>query len=163
MIQTKGDKLVKKCCQDISLIENYEEAISSPKRWCCHHRLETHDSDGRLREVFLTKDELEALDMYWNRPASELIFMSWTDHQKLHHNDVKVKSNHRKFGEANGMYGRHRTLEETAKRRKQVINTETNKVYNSLTEAAKMNNIPISTLCRMVKSGKSIFKYMEEK
>ena len=41
--------------------------------WDRHHRLETHNSDGERRLVNLTVDELKALDMYYNRPAEELI------------------------------------------------------------------------------------------
>jgi len=49
MIQI-GDNLLRKCCENISEIEHYQEAISSPKRWCCHHRLETHTSEGNQIE-----------------------------------------------------------------------------------------------------------------
>ena len=42
-----ADNLDKICCEDISLIENYESAISDKtEMWDCHHRLETHDENG---------------------------------------------------------------------------------------------------------------------
>ena len=47
--QTQCEKF---CCENISLIENYDKAISDEKRlWCCHHRLETHTSEGERRLV----------------------------------------------------------------------------------------------------------------
>ena len=58
------------CCEDVSKIENYEVAVNSPEKWVCHHRLETHNSDGERRLVDLTSTELKALDVYYHRPAS---------------------------------------------------------------------------------------------
>lgn len=74
------------CCDDITKIENYDKAISSNERWDCHHRLETHFSDGTPRPVGaqLSTDELKALDMYYNRPTSELILLPYGDHTRLH-------------------------------------------------------------------------------
>ena len=74
------------CCDDISLIENYEKAINSDERWDCHHRLETHFSDGTPRPLNaqLTQEELEALGIYWKRPASELILLPFKEHTSLH-------------------------------------------------------------------------------
>ena len=77
-------QVVRYCCEDISRVENYEEAISSPEKWECHHRLETHNSDGERRLVDLTMKELKALDMYYHRPASELIFLTIAEHYSLH-------------------------------------------------------------------------------
>ena len=72
------------CCEDVSKIENYEEAVNSPWKWCCHHRLETHNSDGERRLVDITRKELIALDMYYHRPASELIFLTTLEHMRSH-------------------------------------------------------------------------------
>lgn len=77
---------VKKYCSDMENIENYEIAASSEDLWDCHHRLETHNSDGERRTVDLSKKELIALDMYLNRPASELIFIPHIEHIRLHNN-----------------------------------------------------------------------------
>lgn len=95
----------KKFCTDIENVENYEKAKADNfKGWCCHHRLETHNSDGERRVVNITRDELKALDMYFNRPAEELIFLTVTEHVKLHHK-----------GEKHHMYGKHHS-EETRKK-----------------------------------------------
>lgn len=72
-------------CKNKCEIENYYEALKDNfKGWECHHRLETHNSDGELRRVFLTASELKSLDMYYDRPASELIYMTKLEHRKLH-------------------------------------------------------------------------------
>ena len=72
-------------CKNYQDIENYEKAKADDfKNWDCHHRLETHNSDGERRLVDITKKELKALGMYYNRPSSELIFMKRGEHQFLH-------------------------------------------------------------------------------
>ena len=83
-------------CKDYENIENYEAAKKDNfKGWCCHHRLETWTSDGERRAVDITAAELQALGLYWNRPADELIFMKKSEHKQLH-----MK------GEKNPMYGK---------------------------------------------------------
>ena len=73
------------CCEDISKIENYDKAIAdTTQTWLCHHRLETHNSDGERRLVDLSHKELIALGMYYHRSASELIFLERDEHSRLH-------------------------------------------------------------------------------
>ena len=68
-------------CKDYTNIENYEKAAADDfKGWHCHHRLETHTSDGERRSVDIPMDELKALGMYYNRPAEELIFLTSREH-----------------------------------------------------------------------------------
>ena len=96
-------------CKNYQSIENYEKAKKDNfKGWHCHHRLETHNSDGERRLVDITADELKALDMYWHRPADELIFLTTREHRSLHHKGNKYSlGKHRseeakkKIGEAN--------------------------------------------------------------
>ena len=72
-------------CKDYENIENYKAAKKCNfKGWEVHHRLETHNSDGERRLVDITRDELKALDMYYNRPSSELIFLTKSEHLFLH-------------------------------------------------------------------------------
>lgn len=88
------------CCDDLKLIENYNEAINDKMHtWELHHRLETHNSDGERRIIDISRDELKALDMYYNRPANELIFMTTKEHTSLH---IKGKY----VGEKNPFYGK---------------------------------------------------------
>lgn len=76
---------MRRYCKHIELIENYEMAAADDfKGWHCHHRLETHNLDGRRRSVDLTATELIDLGMYYNRPAEELIFMRAPEHRFLH-------------------------------------------------------------------------------
>lgn len=73
-------------CTKPELIENYDKAVADTTRmWDCHHRLETHTSDGERRPTDITRKELIALDMYYNRPPEELIFITKEDHLSLHH------------------------------------------------------------------------------
>ena len=92
-------------CKDYENIENYQKAKANDFiGWHCHHRLETHNSDGERRLVDISHKELKALGMYYNRPASELIFLTESEHHSLHDE-----------GENNPMYGKHHS-EESKKR-----------------------------------------------
>ena len=69
------------CLEDISLIENYQEAISDQTNmWNIHHRREC-DENGR---TLFTKKQLIEMNLYFNRPASELLFVTRSMHNKLH-------------------------------------------------------------------------------
>ena len=75
----------KQYCKDFENIENYDKALADNfKGWLCHHRLETHTPDGKRRDVDIPQKELIALDMYYNRPSSELIFLTRSEHKSLH-------------------------------------------------------------------------------
>ena len=72
-------------CKDYENIENYQKAKADDfKNWEVHHRLETHNSDGKRRSVDISYKELKALGMYYHRPASELIFLTSREHSRLH-------------------------------------------------------------------------------
>lgn len=74
------DKVKLYCCEDISLIENYEEAINSSEKWVCHHKLGINKS----------KQDLINEGIYFNRPANELIFLLKSDHIALHNSILKT-------------------------------------------------------------------------
>lgn len=80
-------------CDKPEEIENYDKAVQDVKLWNCHHRLETHFSDGTPRpdNAFLRREELEALGMYFNRPADEFIFLTPSEHRKLHVFDKQAR------------------------------------------------------------------------
>ena len=70
---------------EIQLVENYSLAKADDFiGWVTHHKLETHNSDGELREVEITPEELKALGMYYERPANELCFLTRSEHMRLH-------------------------------------------------------------------------------
>lgn len=72
-------------CEDVTKVENYEKAKADNfVNWVQHHRLETHNSDGEKRLVQITAEELKALDMYYNRPAEELIWLTRAEHINIH-------------------------------------------------------------------------------
>lgn len=80
MITKKRIKLY--CCEDPCLIENYDKAIADTTQiWHCHHRLEIQG------DKILSIQELIDQGLYYNRPASELIFLTRKDHTSLHGNN----------------------------------------------------------------------------
>ena len=84
------------CKDDISLIENYDQAIADDTQtWDCHHRRETIYSRSGLKEI----------GEYYNRPACELIFLTPANHRRLHH-----------LGKQSGMKGKHLSAEARKKR-----------------------------------------------
>lgn len=126
------------CIEDISKIENYDKAISdTTQTWVCHHRLEMQD------EPFNTAEYLKKNNLYYHRPAAELIFLTRGEHTKLHttgrrhseesrrkigeaHKGKKFSEEHRRklseaalrqhrVGENNPFYGKHHS-EETRKK-----------------------------------------------
>ncbi len=100
------------CKDDITLIENYEQALNdSTQTWDCHHRLET--------DLGLSVNELREQGKYFNVPANELIFLTHSDHMKLHtqgkespmyrkhHSEESNRKRSEKLkGKKNGMYGK---------------------------------------------------------
>lgn len=97
MINVK--KVKRYCKDDISKIENYELAIADKKHvWDCHHRLGL-TLDG---EQAHSQEELERLGMYFHRPYFELIFLTKTEHRRIHgeskilseETKQKIKDNH---------------------------------------------------------------------
>ena len=65
-------------CDNPHEIENYEKAKSDLNNlWVCHHRRETDDG--------CTSEWLKENDLYFHRPASELIFLTASEHRRLHH------------------------------------------------------------------------------
>ena len=77
-----NERLAKAYCRDdISNIENYDKAIAdTTQTWICHHRLEL-TLDG---EYAHTPEELNRMYMYYNRPYFELIFLTKSEHQRIH-------------------------------------------------------------------------------
>ena len=67
------------CSESIENIENYHQAVWDTQLWDCHHRLEI-DNDGTRH----SKEELVSRGLYWDRPASELIFLRHDVHTSLH-------------------------------------------------------------------------------
>lgn len=76
------------CKDDISKIENYDKAISdTTQTWECHHKLEL-TLNGEFAH---TKKELIRLEIYYDRPYFELIFLTKSEHSSLHANNRQSK------------------------------------------------------------------------
>lgn len=118
MICSKTTK--KYCCEEVSLIENYEQAVADTKTWHCHHRRETDEN--------LTIKQLVKMGLYYDRPASELIFLPPNEHISSHQKgrepwnkgipgteEFRKKMSEVTSGKKNPFYGKHHT-EETKRR-----------------------------------------------
>lgn len=79
------------CSEDISLIENYALAIvDNTQTWDCHHRGEILPC-GRF-----SQDDLKKFGLYYKRPASELIFLTHSEHRRLHAKGVPMSDANKK-------------------------------------------------------------------
>lgn len=66
-------------CMSPELIENYDKAIADESQtWECHHR----------NERFYTKQELIDLELYYNCPPCELIFLTHKEHMNEYHKGI---------------------------------------------------------------------------
>ena len=67
------------CCESLELVENYAAAKADDfKGWDIHHRGEILPC-GRF-----STDDLKKFGLYWNRPASELIWLRHDEHIAMH-------------------------------------------------------------------------------
>ena len=79
MIRKDINKIVRK--GDLTKIENYDKAVTDKSQmWVCHHRLEL-TLDGEFAHSY---KDLERMGMYYHRPYFELIFLTETEHRRLH-------------------------------------------------------------------------------
>lgn len=84
------------CAEPIEKIENYEKAIADTERvWCCHHVWETM--------LGYSKEELIEMNEYYGIPACNLIFLTRSEHTRIH---AILRT-----GEKNPFYGKTQTEE----------------------------------------------------
>ena len=85
-----NESRVKKYCkEELSKIENYDKAIADTTQvWHCHHMTETWWN--------CSKKELIENECYYNRKACELIFLTPTEHSKLHNKGKKLSEETRR-------------------------------------------------------------------
>ena len=135
------------CSDDISLIENYNEAIADQtKMWEIHHRREC-DANGR---TLFTHKRLKEMGLYLNRPASELIFVTRSMHWKLHR-ELREKCGKivgtilgKKYGAINGKKHSLPILQFSKDGRFV-------KEWQSLNEAGRQLGIPPTNICKCLK------------
>lgn len=90
----------KYCKEDLSKIKNYDKAIADTTQvWDCHHMTETWWN--------CTAKDLIKNECYYNRKACELVFLTHSEHIRLH---MKGKT-----GVENPFYGKRHT-DETRKK-----------------------------------------------
>lgn len=81
------------CRDDYTKIENYKEAVNdNTQTWELHHRNE-FTLDGEFAH---TANELKKMNMYFKRPANELIFLQRSVHKSLHAKNRKISEETRK-------------------------------------------------------------------
>lgn len=81
------------CRDDISKIENYNEAVNDPTQsWHIHHRNEL----TLVGEFAHTAEDLQRMNMYYNRPSGELIFLTKAEHSRIHANRKALSHETRK-------------------------------------------------------------------
>jgi hypothetical protein len=119
-------KFLKRYCKNYKNIENYQEALKSPLRFDLHHRREISESKSA--------SDLIAENLYYDRPATELIFLEHREHISLHNKckfvstdtrqklsdahkgrlvseDTRKKISEAQKGEKSYMYGKHLSAE----------------------------------------------------
>ena len=74
------------CSEPLELVENYMAAKADDfEGWCMHHRREI-----KLDGTRVSIQELKDQGLYYDRPASELIFMRNGEHSTLHNKDKVI-------------------------------------------------------------------------
>lgn len=157
-------KTAKKFCKDdITLIENYDKAISDQTQtYVCHHRLELTLEGEHANSV----QDLIRLDMYYHRPYYELIFLTKSDHYKVHLPYRNTEEFKRKISESNK--GRHWKLSEEAKRnigKAKKGRKKTDEHKRKISESEKGKKVSDETRRRMseAKTGKHLSEETKRK
>ena len=162
-----SEKAKRYCCEDISRVENYDVAVNdTTQTWHCHHRAEILPCGN------FTPEMLIEFGLYFNRPASELIFLTEYDHLSIHtkarwtgrHHSEEAKRkvseansgrkhsletkrlwSKQRMGSGNGFYGKHHTPETKEKLR----DSKLGKHFYKLSEAKRGRKVPNLSKARL--------------
>ncbi len=144
------------------MIENYHQAVESPILWECHHRLEL-DVDGNFQN---SREDLKKKGLYYHRPPEELIFLTMSDHRKIHCGKGRSEETKRKLshpGSKNGMFGKRWSEEKKAELRQlQRVPKPNHRAKSPLCqeygmtkrEIASKYGIPAGSVCHLFRNGK---------
>ena len=111
---------VKRFCKDeVSLIENYDKAIAdTTQTWECHHRDEIRILPSGM-VAHRTSEELKENGRYFGCPANELIFLTRSEHKRLHgiyqSEEKKARISNSMKGRPSSQKGRTASIETRAK------------------------------------------------
>lgn len=147
-------KNVKKYCyEDLSLIENYDKAITDTTQiWHCHHRVETI--------MNCSQRELIAKECFFNRPAHELIFLTSAEHRRIHQRGKKFSDKHKQKMRQSHLGKPHPVSDQGMKRRIAAVKA-------ALTKKRIKVRRPFTVVCQYDKNGvlvnewKNVYKAAE--
>ena len=113
----------KYCKEDISKIENYDKAVADTSQtWDLHHRTEIWWN--------CSKQDLIDNECYFNRKACELIFLTRSEHDKLHKKDKVVSESTRQKLSASLKGKKRKPLSEDTRRKiSEAMKCENNPFY----------------------------------
>ena len=131
MINEKNAKRF--CNEDISLIENYDKAIAdNTHTWHCHHRNEIKILPSGM-SVLCSRKELKDNGRYYNCPANELIFLTQSEHRRLHDIHISEETRKKRSYSLKGKHLSEETRRKMSEVRKGNVNNKgkTNSVFGS--------------------------------
>jgi len=123
------DEGLKNICRNYHLVENYMQArFDEENKWVLHHRRETDEMKS--------KQQLINEGRYFDVEPAELIFLSQSEHRRLHNENALPETRRKlseaalisKQGENNPMFGKHHT-EETKKKISEANKGEKHQAY----------------------------------
>ena len=144
MTKAQRGNWYKFCSEPLDKIEHYEEALAEGfKGWCIHHRLEIQQDGTRV-----SRQELKDNGLYFNRPASELVFIRSGEHMSLHHKGQVISAETRqKMSES--LRGKHLSEEHRKKisesRKGSTLSEETRKKMSAAHKGTRWWNNGISS------------------
>lgn len=116
------------CSEDISNIENYDKAINDKTQiWDIHHKLEVQG------QFYNSANLLNRCGIYYNVPASQLIFLTHSDHMRIH----KIGNNFGRKGKPGTRLGAKLSEQTKNKIRTSKIGKPSNRKGVHLTESTK--------------------------
>lgn len=141
-----SENIKKYCNGDITKIENYNEAITdTTQTWTCHHRLGIRP----FSKETISHKKLIEYGLYFNQPPEALLFLPASEHHKLHighmskewhenlSNAIKnQEENSGRFQKGHQINKGRKRPDVTENQGKKVICIETNKVFDTVTDAA---------------------------
>lgn len=157
---------IRRICEEYWLIENYEKAVNDKTQvWECHHRLEIQD------DKILSYKELMDSGLYWHRNPEELIFLTKSEHSKLHKSkenlkrETREKYSQRSKGKPTWIKGKKHTEGSKQKMReaweKRKLTPVSEETRQKLSESHKGKTLSKESRQKLsaAKKGKKLLKY----